>query len=252
MVGKLDPVDDLPQFLEAAPYLGALAGHGFQKQGGCLPGVEHPIQRIGDKVDSLLRALAHMRARMHVVVLSGRVFHALQIVGQGCDGEPARFGLGGCRVEGVGGMRKDPVDAMFGAEGLHSLNILSVDGLRLATARVAGEELPGGATHGNGILRHMQIALRAGKMAPDVQHAQHSPFAARGRRSHSRRPLRTRSRACGPGGRFPKQMIPNRAHTGLFPSREHTMNALRMPIRLVECFPVKRIGTVCRPDPKGK
>lgn len=80
--GTLHRVQQQSQLGEAAAQLAALTGHGFQ-QNGDLGLLRHGrFQRLGNLPGGNLHALAHMAARMEIVVSAGNRRHPLQIVGQ--------------------------------------------------------------------------------------------------------------------------------------------------------------------------
>ena len=119
------------------------------------------IQRVGDLGDGNLARLADSAAGMHVVQLMRRLLHTAEVLGQHHEREIARLLLVGGGVQRVRRVRQDALDAMLGRIGGKGRDVFRVDGLRTAAARVAREELERVGVDGHGVLRHVEIALRA-------------------------------------------------------------------------------------------
>ena len=109
------------------------------------------VQRVGDLGDGNLARLADSAAGMHVVQLMRRLLHTAEVLGQHHEREIARLLLVGGGVQRV----------RLGRIGGKGRDVFRVDGLRTAAARVAREELERVGVDGHGVLRHVEIALRA-------------------------------------------------------------------------------------------
>ena len=160
-VSQPDPLDDRRQLLEPSADLAALARHGLEQKRRRLLGAKRLVEGGGDQVDADVDALPHVAARMHVVELAGRVLHAREVLRQRHAREIARLLGRRCRVERVGRMREDALDALLGRVRAKRRHVRRVDRLGFSAARVAREELERVGVDGHGVLRHVEIALRA-------------------------------------------------------------------------------------------
>lgn len=106
---------------------------------------------------------------MEVVQLPRRGLHAQQVIGHGIDGELPRVRHRRRKVQGVGGMGENALDARLGRQLVVQGHIGRVDGFRLAAAGIAGEKLEGVGPDGGSVPRHLSIALRTRQMATDGQ-----------------------------------------------------------------------------------
>ena len=104
-------------------------------------GEQRLVQGLGDLLHGGLGRLADGAARMHVVHLMGRLFHAAKVLGQHHEREVARLLLVRSGVQRVGRMRENARDAVVGRVGGVGRDVGGIDLLRTATARVAREEL---------------------------------------------------------------------------------------------------------------
>ena len=161
MVRKIHAPDDLCQLLKRPADLRPFAGHRLQQERGGLLRLQHGVQGGCNLLYTRLDALLHMRTGMHVVQLMRRLLHTAEALGQHHEREIARLLLVGGGVQRVRRVRQDALDAMLGRIGGKGRDVFRVDGLRTAAARVAREELERVGVDGHGVLRHVEIALRA-------------------------------------------------------------------------------------------
>ena len=168
-------VQYLPQLLEPAAHLGALARHGLQQHRGVLLRLQDGVQRLGDLADAHLHALLRVAARVEVVVVAGEIFHPLQVVRQRHAGEFAgalRFGAG---VDGVGRVGHQTAEAVGLRQRQKRRRVIGVNGFRFTAPGIAGKELERVGADGQRRFPHGPKALRGGQMTADGQHS-FSPF----------------------------------------------------------------------------
>ena len=167
---ELHPVQNLPQFLEAAAHLTALSCHGLQQNGGGLVRGENGVQALGNKGDAGLHPLPHMAAGVEVVVLTGHMLHAPQVVGHGLPGKGAVLLLRAAEVQGIGCVGDDGGEAVFRHQGHQGFGIRRVQVLGLAPPGISGEKLKGIRPQLQRLPPHGGKALGGGQVTADVQH----------------------------------------------------------------------------------
>ena len=121
--------------------------------------LQHLIEHGGNLFDAYVNTLPHMTSRMHVVKLTGRCFHALQVIGKNLMSKLAGLGLIRRRIERIGRMRQEHGYAVFRRQGLELCNVRWINGFRLAAARIAREKLEGTRVDGCRLFRHGSIPL---------------------------------------------------------------------------------------------
>ena len=170
-VAQRHAVHDLPQLLEAAAHLRALAGHGLQQHRGVLLRLEDGVEGIGDLADAHLRPLLRVAAGVEVVVVPRQVFHALQVIRQGHAGKLPGVLRSGAGVDGVGRVGHQRPKPVFRQQRQQRRRVVGVDGLGLAAPGIAGEKLE---CIGADIQRrppHGQKAVGGGEVTADGQHS---------------------------------------------------------------------------------
>ena len=167
---QLRAVDDLPQLLEAAAHLRALAGHGLQQHRGAVFRPEDGVEGLRDLADARLHPLLRVAAGVEVVVVPRQIFHALQVVRQRHPGKLPGALCPGAGVDGVGRVGHQQPEAVFRQQRPQRRRVVGVDGLGLAAPGIAGEKLE---CIGADIQRrppHGQKAVGGGEVTADRQH----------------------------------------------------------------------------------
>ena len=169
-VSQLHAVDDGAQLLEAAADLTALSGHGLEQNGCRHAREEHLIEQRGDLLDTRVDALPDVAAGVEIVKLTGRVLHALQVVGKGHARKLCHVRLGRAGVERVGRVRDQPVDARAGALGVKDCDVCVLNGLGAAAAGIAREKRERVCAQRLGALCHGEIPAGGGNVTADPEH----------------------------------------------------------------------------------
>ena len=110
-----------------------------------------------------------MTARMEIIIISRREFHAAEIVRHCLPGEGPQAVLFRAGVQSIGGMRDEAHDFIFFRECEKRVYILRVDFLRFAAARIAREKREYVRVQFFCFLSHCDIPARRRKMITDMQ-----------------------------------------------------------------------------------
>ena len=100
-------IDNRRELFKAASHLGTLARHGLEQHARALPLKHHLTQRIGDELDAVLDALAHMGARMEVIVIARQRLHTTQVFPHRLERELACTLFSRAGVIGIGSVRHE-------------------------------------------------------------------------------------------------------------------------------------------------
>ena len=159
LVRQLHPVDDLPQLLEPAAHLTALAGHGLQQDGGAEARRQDGVQRLRDLGNTRLHTLPGVAAGMEVVHVAGEVLHPLQVVRKRHAGKLPGVLILGAGIDGIRRVGHQRAEFVFRRQRQKRRHIRRVDGLGLAAPGIAGEKLKRVGPDGQGRPAHGQKAV---------------------------------------------------------------------------------------------
>ena len=80
LTSQLHTCDQFRYLPEITSNLTAFARHGLQQNRGGLLATNHAIQQVADKCGAFFKALSDVASGMKIVIISGKVFHSLEIV----------------------------------------------------------------------------------------------------------------------------------------------------------------------------
>ena len=114
--------------------------------------------------------LPDVAAGVEIVKLTGRVLHALQVVGKGHVRKLRHLRLGRAGVERVRRVRDQPVDTRAGTFGVEGGNVCRLNGLGAAAAGIAREERERVCAQRLCALCHGEIPACGGNVTADPEH----------------------------------------------------------------------------------
>ena len=165
----IDAVDDGAQFLKAASDFRAFACHGLKKHRCLLLWMDDIVELLCNKFNAFFRALSDMAARMEVVEIIWQVLKACKVVGHGVMRENTQIFLGGTGIHRIGSMGDERAEAMFFLIGQEFGNILKVEFLGAAAARIARKESKDVGVEFYRFFAHGEKPLGRGEVAANVQ-----------------------------------------------------------------------------------
>ena len=169
------PVQNLPQFLEAAAHLRSLAGHGLQQDGGVHRRGEDGVEGVCDLGDAGLQPLTGVAAGVEVIEIPRQIFHPPQVIGQRQPGELSGALILGAGVDGIGGVGQNGPQPRLRRQRQIGGYVRRVHRLGPAAPWIAGEELKGVGADGQRRPSHGGKAHRGGEMTADIAHDAYLP-----------------------------------------------------------------------------
>ena len=159
LIRQCHPVDDLPQLLEPAAHLTALAGHGLQQHRGVDIRRQDGVQRLRDLGNTRLHTLPGVAAGMEVVHVPRQVLHPLQVVRKRHAGKLPGVLILGAGIDCIRRVGHQRAEFVFRRQRQKRRHIRRVDGLGLAAPGIAGEKLKRVGPDGQGRPAHGQKAV---------------------------------------------------------------------------------------------
>jgi len=111
-----------------------------------------------------------MTPGMKIVQVSRGMLHSLQIITHCRRGERPDFRVCRASIQGVRRMGKQGTELMFIAHLQELLNVLGVDGLRLAPSWIPGKKLEYIRSNGQRILTHLDKSIRHTQVTTYQEH----------------------------------------------------------------------------------
>ena len=167
---QVHALNDGGQFFKGLAELASLAGHGFQQNGGFLVRSKHAVQLVRHQFNAFFHSLSHVAAGMEVVKVARQMLHELQVFPQHLGRKAGDFGVSGAGVQRIRGVRQQRAEVVVFRQLQKTGNVRFVNGLGLASARVAGKELESVGADGKGNPAHGFVTFCGGEVASDVQH----------------------------------------------------------------------------------
>jgi len=151
----LGAVDDLPQLLKRAADLAALAGHGFQQNGGVLFRRQNAVEQLHNLGDARFHVLLHMAARMKIVIGAGDRFQTPQIILHNLKREVTRMLVRRTGIQRIRRVSHNHRNTVLRSKRNKRRLVRGIRFFGSKTAWISSEELKGVCADRNGLLPHV-------------------------------------------------------------------------------------------------